>query len=82
VLPSTLWNFRNGSKADVDRALLFYGEGLETLSCWASAAVGVDRIMDMMRTTTNVSGDAEVATTVAAMTGELDREELVSADDV
>ena len=43
---------------------------------------GVDRIMDMMRTTTNVSGDAAVAVTVANMTGELDREELISADDV
>ena len=43
---------------------------------------GVDRIMDMMRTTTNVSGDAAVATTVAALTGEIDREEMISADDV
>ena len=42
----------------------------------------IDRIMDMLRTTTNVSGDEAVATTVAAMTGELDEAELVSADDV
>jgi Na+/H+-dicarboxylate symporter len=54
------------------------GVPLETIAFVA----GIDRIMDMMRTTTNVSGDAAVATTVAAMTGELDREELVSADDV
>jgi Na+/H+-dicarboxylate symporter len=54
------------------------GVPLETIAFVA----GVDRIMDMMRTTTNVSGDAAVATTVAAMTGELDREELISADDV
>lgn len=54
------------------------GVPLETIGLVA----GIDRIMDMMRTTTNVSGDAAVATTVAAMTGELDRTELVSADDV
>lgn len=61
-------------------ALVFGAVGvpLETIAFVA----GVDRIMDMMRTTTNVSGDAAVATTVAAMTGELDREELISADDV
>ena len=50
-----------------------------SLSCWVSAAVGVDRIMDRMRTTTNVSGNAEVATTIATMTGDLGREELVLA---
>ncbi|QLC24999.1 dicarboxylate/amino acid:cation symporter [Parasphingopyxis algicola] len=54
------------------------GVPLETIAFVA----GIDRIMDMMRTTTNVSGDAAVATTVAAMTDELDREELVSADDI
>jgi len=54
------------------------GVPLETIAFVA----GVDRIMDMMRTTTNVSGDAAVAVTVANMTGELDREELISADDV
>jgi len=61
-------------------ALVFGSVGvpLETIAFVA----GVDRIMDMMRTTTNVSGDAAVAVTVAAMTGELDREEMISADDV
>ncbi len=61
-------------------ALVFGAVGvpLETIAFVA----GVDRIMDMMRTTTNVSGDAAVAVTVANMTGELDREELISADDV
>jgi Na+/H+-dicarboxylate symporter len=54
------------------------GVPLETIAFVA----GIDRIMDMMRTTTNVSGDAAVATTVASMTGELDRDELISADDV
>jgi Na+/H+-dicarboxylate symporter len=43
---------------------------------------GIDRIMDMMRTTTNVSGDAAVAVTVASMTGEIDTAEMISADDV
>ncbi len=61
-------------------ALVFGAVGvpLETIAFVA----GVDRIMDMMRTTTNVSGDAAVATTVAALTGELDSAELVSADDI
>ncbi|MXP28153.1 cation:dicarboxylase symporter family transporter [Porphyrobacter algicida] len=61
-------------------ALVFGAVGvpLETIAFVA----GVDRIMDMMRTTTNVSGDAAVAVTVAHMTGELDRRELTSADDI
>jgi Na+/H+-dicarboxylate symporter len=61
-------------------ALVFGAVGvpLETIAFVA----GVDRIMDMMRTTTNVSGDAAVAVTVASMTGEIDREEMISADDV
>ena len=61
-------------------ALVFgtVGVPLETIAFVA----GIDRIMDMMRTTTNVTGDAAVAVTVASMTGELNRAELVSADDV
>jgi len=61
-------------------ALVFGAVGvpLETIAFVA----GVDRIMDMMRTTTNVSGDAAVAVTVAAMTGEVDEGELISTDDV
>ncbi|MEQ1517749.1 MAG: dicarboxylate/amino acid:cation symporter [Usitatibacteraceae bacterium] len=43
---------------------------------------GVDRLMDMIRTTTNVAGDAAVALVVAKQTGELDVIELESADDV
>ncbi|WP_299324590.1 dicarboxylate/amino acid:cation symporter [Parasphingopyxis sp.] len=43
---------------------------------------GVDRIMDMMRTATNVTGDATVTVTTASMLGEIDREELRSADDI
>lgn len=51
---------------------------LETIAFVA----GVDRIMDMMRTTTNITGDAAVAVTVASLTGELDKAELASADDI
>ena len=54
------------------------GVPLETIAFVA----GVDRIMDMMRTATNVTGDATVAVTVGVMTGEIDRAEMVSADDV
>ncbi|WP_416832961.1 MAG: dicarboxylate/amino acid:cation symporter [Erythrobacter sp.] len=54
------------------------GVPLETIALVA----GIDRIMDMMRTTTNVSGDAAVAVTVASMTGEIDTAEMISADDV
>lgn len=35
-----------------------------------------------MRTATNVTGDAAVASAVAALTGEIDRAEMASADDV
>lgn len=54
------------------------GVPLETIAFVA----GVDRIMDMIRTATNVTSDATVATAVAAMTGDLDREELISAKDI
>ncbi|MEO0463033.1 MAG: dicarboxylate/amino acid:cation symporter [Pseudomonadota bacterium] len=54
------------------------GVPLDTIALVA----GIDRIMDMMRTTTNVSGDAAVATTVASMTNEIDTVEMISADDV
>jgi len=61
-------------------ALVFGAVGvpLETIAFVA----GVDRIMDMMRTATNVTGDSAVTTTVAVMTGGIDREEMISADDV
>ena len=35
--------------------------------------IGIDRLLDMMRTAVNVTGDGMVATTVAASEGELDR---------
>lgn len=54
------------------------GVPLETIALVA----GVNHVMDMMRTCTNVTGDAAVAVTVAAMTGDLNSEELQSADDI
>lgn len=61
-------------------ALVFGAVGvpLETIAFVA----GVDRIMDMMRTATNVTGDAAVTTAVAVMTDEIDRTAMMSADDV
>jgi len=61
-------------------ALVFGAVGvpLETIAFVA----GVDRIMDMMRTATNVTGDATVTATVAVLTGEIDKAEMISADDV
>lgn len=54
------------------------GVPLETIAFVA----GVDRIMDMMRTATNVTGDGAVTIAVATMMNEIDREEMMSADDV
>lgn len=54
------------------------GVPLETIAFVA----GVDRIMDMMRTATNVTGDAAVTVTTASMLGEIDKGELASADDI
>ncbi|NCQ64722.1 MAG: dicarboxylate/amino acid:cation symporter, partial [Alphaproteobacteria bacterium] len=54
------------------------GVPLETIAFVA----GVDRIMDMMRTATNVTGDATVTVATATMLGEIDKTELASADDV
>jgi Na+/H+-dicarboxylate symporter len=61
-------------------ALVFGAVGvpLETIAFVA----GVDRIMDMMRTATNVTGDGTVTTCVAVMTGEIDRAEFESDIDV
>ncbi len=41
-----------------------------------------DRILDMMRTLTNVTGDAAVATAVAKWEGELDEDEFRAADNL
>ncbi|MGB3805958.1 MAG: dicarboxylate/amino acid:cation symporter [Erythrobacter sp.] len=54
------------------------GVPLETIAFVA----GVDRIMDMMRTATNVTGDATITVATASMLGEIDKSELSSADDV
>ncbi|QIG80032.1 dicarboxylate/amino acid:cation symporter [Stakelama tenebrarum] len=54
------------------------GVPMETIAFVA----GIDRIMDMMRTATNVTGDLTVTTAVARMTGEIDVEEYESADDI
>lgn len=54
------------------------GVPLETIAFVA----GINHIMDMMRTMTNVTGDATVAVAVGRMAGEIDVEEYESADDV
>lgn len=54
------------------------GVPLETVALVA----GINHIMDMMRTATNVTGDATVAVAVGRMAGEIDVEEYVSADDI
>lgn len=54
------------------------GVPLETIAFVA----GINHIMDMMRTMTNVTGDATVAVAVGRMAGEIDVEEYISADDV
>lgn len=54
------------------------GIPLETIAFVA----GINHIMDMMRTMTNVTGDATVAVAVARMVNEIDVEEYISADDV
>lgn len=61
-------------------ALVFGAVGvpLETIAFVA----GIDRIMDMMRTATNVTGDGAVTTTVASLVGDIDRNEMRSAADV
>jgi len=54
------------------------GVPLETIAFVA----GINHIMDIMRTTTNVTGDATITVAVGRMIGEIDVEEYVSADDV
>jgi len=43
---------------------------------------GINHLLDMMRTMTNVTGDAVVAVSVGRLAGEIDVEEYISADDV
>ena len=54
------------------------GVPLETIAFVA----GINHLLDMMRTMTNVTGDAVVAVSVGRMAGEIDVEEYISADDV
>ncbi|WOE75896.1 dicarboxylate/amino acid:cation symporter [Alterisphingorhabdus coralli] len=54
------------------------GVPLETIAFVA----GINHIMDMMRTMTNVTGDATVAVAVGRMAGEIDIEEYESDDDI
>ena len=54
------------------------GVPLETIAFVA----GINHLLDMMRTMTNVTGDAVVSVAVGRMAGEIDVEEYVSADDV
>lgn len=51
---------------------------LETIGIVA----GVDRIMDMMRTMTNITGDSAVTTAVASSMGDVDRSKLVPGEAV
>ena len=54
------------------------GVPLETIAFVA----GINHLLDMMRTMTNVTGDAVVAVSVGRLAGEIDVEEFTSADDV
>ncbi|MGV2497414.1 dicarboxylate/amino acid:cation symporter [Pelagerythrobacter aerophilus] len=54
------------------------GVPLETIAFVA----GINHLLDMMRTMTNVTGDATVAVAVGRMANEIDVEEFRSADDV
>ncbi|MFQ5766777.1 MAG: dicarboxylate/amino acid:cation symporter, partial [Acidobacteriota bacterium] len=46
-------------------------EAIGVPSAGIALILGVDRILDMLRTVTNVTGDATVATVVAASEGQL-----------
>ncbi|MBB5733491.1 Na+/H+-dicarboxylate symporter [Altererythrobacter atlanticus] len=54
------------------------GVPLETIAFVA----GINHLLDMMRTMTNVTGDATVAVAVGRLAGEIDEREFRSADDV
>lgn len=54
------------------------GVPLETIAFVA----GINHLLDMARTMTNVTGDPTVAVAVGRMAGEIDVEEYISADDV
>ncbi len=56
-------------------------EAINVPAAGIALILGVDRILDMMRTVTNVTGDAVVATIVASTEGQLSRPDLSEAED-
>jgi Na+/H+-dicarboxylate symporter len=56
-------------------------ESVGVPSAGIALILGVDRILDMLRTTTNITGDATVATVVAHAEGQLGEPNLSEADD-
>jgi len=56
-------------------------ESVGVPSAGIALILGVDRLLDMLRTTTNITGDATVATVVAAAAGQLGPPDLSEAED-
>ncbi|MCI0485578.1 MAG: dicarboxylate/amino acid:cation symporter [Blastocatellia bacterium] len=56
-------------------------EAIQVPSAGIALILGVDRILDMMRTVTNVTGDATVATIVASSEGQLGVADLSEEED-
>jgi Na+/H+-dicarboxylate symporter len=52
-------------------------EALGLNPIWMALVIPVDRLLDMLRTVVNITGDASVATIVAATEGELDYSKTV-----
>jgi Na+/H+-dicarboxylate symporter len=56
-------------------------EAVGVPSAGIALILGVDRILDMCRTVTNITGDATVATIIAAGEGQLRPPDLDTAED-
>jgi Na+/H+-dicarboxylate symporter len=56
-------------------------EAVGVPSAGIALILGVDRILDMIRTVTNVTGDATVATVIAASEGQLGEPNLDESAD-
>lgn len=56
-------------------------EAVNVPSAGIALILGVDRILDMLRTVTNITGDATVATVVAATEGQLGKPDLSETHD-
>ena len=69
----------NGNDALTEGRALYSRVGRDDQHAFVA---GINHIMDMMRTMTNVTGDATIAVAVGRMAGEIDVEEYISADDV